>query len=352
MAVAATAAERHPAVLEGGEILRSGGLVAFPTETVYGLGADAASTAAVEAVYRVKDRPADNPLIVHLSGVSQLAEIARGEDPRALRLARKFWPGPLTLVVPAREPVRSAACRGLPTVAARVPAHPVALALLRAAGRPIAAPSANLSGRPSPTTAEHVLDDLRGRIPLILDGGPCEVGIESTVVDLSGDEPAVLRPGAVSAEQIAVELGSPVAAAHDTAMARSPGTRYRHYRPRAPVVVIGRGVSPEGARRLVDEARARLGGRRLVGFVATRPPVDAAGVWLLDRREPGALARHLYADLRRFDLRGAALIFVEAVAEDEPVMDRLLRASRHVVKEVGEPPSLPGRILALAESIK
>ena len=331
-AVAGEAAERHPAVLEGAEILRGGGLVAFPTETVYGLGADATSGSAVERIFEVKGRPADNPVIVHLAELADVERVGRLGGRGERRLLRRFWPGPLTVVIPAREPVRSAACRGLPTVAVRLPAHPVAAALIRAAGCPVAAPSANLSGRPSPTTAAHVLEDLGGRIPLILDGGPCDVGIESTVLDLSGGEPVILRPGAVGASEIAAELGVAVASGADAAAVRSPGTRYRHYRPRAPVVILGLDVPPAAAERLLDALRERLRDRPPIGYVATRSPRrESAGLEILDRSGAGALTRKLYADLRRLDRRGAPLIFVEAVAAEEPVMDRLERASRAVL---------------------
>ena len=348
-------------MLEAGEILRAGGLVAFPTETVYGLGADAASSDAVEAVFRAKDRPADNPLIVHVAEIDQLGGVGRVED-RAAGLMRRFWPGPLTLVVPALEPVRSAACRGLPTVAVRMPGHPVALALLRAAGRPLAAPSANLSGRPSPTRAEHVVADLGGRIPLILDGGASELGIESTVLDLTGEEPVLLRPGALRIEQIETELRTAVALGGGD-LARSPGTRYRHYRPRAPVILIGLDVAAERARRFAGELSAPPDPPRIgelstppdlprVGYIATRPS-PPAGSRLVDRSRPESLTRHLYADLRRLDRLGVPLIFVEAVAAGEPVMDRLLRASDCLLSEDDfNRPGLRRRVLALRERLE
>ncbi len=349
--------DRHPAILEAAGIIREGGLVAFPTETVYGLGADATSAAAVDAIFAAKARPADNPLIVHVARIHELERIGRLESAGARRLLESCWPGPLTVVIPALEPVRSAACRGLDTVGVRMPAHPIALALIGAAGRPLAAPSANLSGRPSPTTAGHVLDDLDGRIPLILDGGPCAVGIESTVLDLAGDGAAILRPGAVGADKIAGLLGRDVARAGSRSE-RSPGTRYRHYQPRAPVIAIGRGVPAAAVARLLEDLRGRLQQRRRIGYIAARrtPQADkrsnalrqSTGLRVLDRTGPGSLTRSFYSDLRQLDRRGSPLIFVEAVAADEPVMDRLSRASSCILTDKDfEDPGLAQRLLSL-----
>ncbi len=326
--------------------------MAFPTETVYGLGADATCRQAIDAVFEVKGRPADNPVIVHVADAAGVDRIARLEEPGARRLLRQFWPGALTLVLPALEPVRSAACRGLATVAVRMPAHPVALALIRAAGCPTAAPSANLSGGPSPTTAEHVLEDLGGLIPLILDGGPCEVGIESTVLDLAGVDAVVLRPGAVTAEQIAGVLGVPVTT-DSTASNRSPGTRYRHYRPRAPIVVIGLDVAPDAVGRLVEDLCELLEARQRIGYVGYRlPGRRTATLEVLERSGVDSLTRNLYADLRRLDRDGARLILVEAVAAGAPVMERLRRAAtRTLTKSDFEDQGtaeLPRRLLALA----
>ncbi len=318
-------------MLEGAEILRRGGLVAFPTETVYGLGADATSRPAVDAIFEAKQRPADNPVIVHVDGIPAAERVGRLEHPRAERLLRECWPGPLTVVLPALQPVRSAVCRGLDTIAVRMPAHPVALALIRATGGPVAAPSANLSGKPSPTTAEHVLEDLGGRIPLILDGGPCNVGIESTVLDLAGEDVAVLRPGAVTAEHIAGILETPVATAGGTTSARSPGTRYRHYRPRAPVIVLGEGVGDAAAERLLEDARRRSS-PQVIGWITHRSErASTAGLRVRSHAHLESLTRGLYADLRALDRDGCVLIFVDAVAAEEPVMERILRASTRVV---------------------
>ncbi|MBK8910247.1 MAG: threonylcarbamoyl-AMP synthase [Chlorobi bacterium] len=229
----ATIAE-STAIAQAAQALRAGDVVAFPTETVYGLGADAFNADAVANVFAAKGRPADNPLIVHValqSGFERCALLS----PRAERLIQALTPGPLTLVLPSRPEVPAIVRAGLPTVAVRMPDHPVAHRLLLASG-PLVAPSANRSGRPSPTTAQHVLDDLSGRIAAVLDGGPCRVGIESTVIDLSGAAPVLLRAGAVSPEAIAEVLGQPVIQSTTNPDApRSPGMKYRHYAPSVPL---------------------------------------------------------------------------------------------------------------------
>ncbi|MEW6048828.1 MAG: L-threonylcarbamoyladenylate synthase, partial [Bacillota bacterium] len=221
---------------QAGRVIRDGGLVAFPTETVYGLGADALSDRAVQRIFEAKGRPADNPLIVHVASVEAVGDLAF-PDPfgRWEMLARRFWPGPLTLVLPCRPVVSRAVTAGLGTVAIRMPRHAVALGLIDAAGRPVAAPSANRSGRPSPSSASHVLEDLDGRIEWVLDGGPTGVGVESTVLDLCGEVPVVLRPGGVGLEALTDALGEVKLAGEEVAPGeapRSPGLKYRHYAPR------------------------------------------------------------------------------------------------------------------------
>lgn len=247
----ATQFNSSAAIERAAALLREGFLVAFPTETVYGLGADATNPAAIENVFRAKGRPSDNPLIVHVRDLEWMERCAV-IDERVRNLALAFMPGPLTLVLPARDIIPSVARAGLPTVALRIPDHPVALALLEQTG-PLVAPSANLSGRPSPTLARHVVDDLNGRIAAVLDGGPCRVGIESTVLDLSGVRPAILRPGILGAAEIAEVIGDRglilsdeeraelnADTAHQTGEAapRAPGMKYRHYAPKIPVQLI------------------------------------------------------------------------------------------------------------------
>ena len=318
----ATGAPGDEAVAEAAARLRLNQVVAFPTETVYGLGGNALDAEAVARIFAAKARPADNPLIVHvadLDGVWGFAEV----DDRARALAEAFWPGPLSMVLPLRAGVMVPAAAGLNTVAVRVPAHPVALALVRAAGVPIAAPSANRSGRPSPTTAAHVLADLGGRIPLIVDGGPCTLGIESTVVGLFADGVRVLRPGAIAAEAIADVLGTPVGL--EVGSRQAPGTRHPHYRPRAPVILVSPHVS-EAALADLHAAIAPDAGR-----ICTRSRPAAPHRF---RPDAAALARHLYADLR--DLEGAPLILVEGLHGAAAVMERLGRAASQTLHNDAE----------------
>jgi L-threonylcarbamoyladenylate synthase len=307
------------AIARAAGVLRGGGLVAFPTETVYGLGADALSEAAVRKIFAAKGRPADNPLIVHVAGVEQVAGLVRAVPEVAARLMAKFWPGPLTLVFERSAAVPDVTTAGQPTVGVRVPAHPAALALLQACGRPLAAPSANRSGRPSPTTAAHVLEDFNeGEIDVVLDGGSCAVGVESTVVDVTRDVPMVLRSGGVTVEALRAAVGAvDVLIGHDPeAMARSPGLRHRHYAPRARVVLVAVGAAHDGDDVAVISRRARPEGFR--------------GRW---RQMPGDLegfARELFAALREADAPGVATIVVEGVEEEglgRAILDRLRRAA-------------------------
>ncbi|MFN4218128.1 MAG: L-threonylcarbamoyladenylate synthase [Candidatus Bipolaricaulia bacterium] len=227
------------ALEQAAQIIRSGGLVAFPTETVYGLGADALNENAVRKIFIAKDRPPDDPVIVHIAHVHQLALLARHIPQKVWDLTGRFWPGPLTLVLPKTERVPAVTTGGLGTIAVRAPAHPVAKRLIELSGCPIAAPSANRFGRPSPTTAQHVLEDLDGRIDLILDGGPTPIGVESTVLDLTQDPPMILRPGGVTLEALQEILGEVrlLSSSASEAAKRSPGTRWRHYAPKAKLIL-------------------------------------------------------------------------------------------------------------------
>ena len=305
-------------VEQAAALLRAGGLVAFPTETVYGLGAHALDEAAVRRVFAAKGRPADNPLIVHLAGAEDVGRVVAHLPPLARGLAAEHWPGPLTLVLDARPDVPAVTRGGLPTVAVRVPAHPLALDLLRRAGVPVAAPSANRSSRPSPTTAAHVVDDLGDAVDVVLDGGPCPVGLESTVVDARGERPVLLRPGAVPAEA----LGA--VPAHDGALSASPGTRHRHYAPRCRVVLapVGQG-SAVAARQAASRPPGRVG---LVG-----PDAAPQGVVEVARARGAAeLALRLYAALRDAEEAGVDVVVVEAVPDEglgRAVLDRLRRAA-------------------------
>lgn len=311
-------------------ILRGGGLVAFPTETVYGLGADAANPAAMARLYAVKGRPRAHPVIVHLGRIDWLRDWARDVPEYARKLALAFWPGPLTLVLKRAEGVADVLTGGQDTVGVRVPAHPVALALLAGFGAGIAAPSANRFGRVSPTTAAHVREDLGGDVDLVLDGGPCAVGIESTIVDASGAAPVILRPGQVSAS--AIERVAGVAPAKPAGSApRSPGTLAAHYAPRRPLQLV-RAADWEAVLR-------RQSGKRLAAMsFRSEPPGLRCSDWVLAASEPERFAHDLYANLRRLDRSGCDLILVEAPPEEARwtgINDRLARAAR------GDMPSAP-----------
>ncbi len=296
-------------------ILRQGGLVAFPTETVYGLGADAGDAAAVRRIFAAKGRPSDNPLIVHVADLGDVDEIGV-VTPLGAELIRRFWPGPLTLVLPALDALPAETRAGLPTVAVRCPDHPVARALIRAVGRPLAAPSANRSGRPSPTAAEAVFDDLDGRIDAVLDGGPCLRGIESTVVDCTGDAPRLLRLGALPAE----ELG--LVPRPDVDGAGSPGTRHRHYAPAIPLYVVE--DLALGLREHPDAAVLCTEGQALRAGLHGGPDV------LLLPERPAERAARLFSALRQLERSGKpCIVAVRLPAEglDAAAMDRLWRAS-------------------------
>lgn len=303
-------------------VLRRGGVVGMPTETVYGLAADAFDPTAVERIFRVKHRPADNPLIVHVAGLGELKRLVTELTPVAVELAARFWPGPLTLVLDARDEVPLITTGGLRTVAVRLPDHPVAAALLEAYGGPLAAPSANRSGRPSPTTAAHVVADLGDDLEVVLDGGPCPVGVESTVVDARGATPRVLREGSITREDLGLDTGPMREAGPPGPAAASPGTRYRHYTPRCAVELVDPGAGPARARDL-----ARAGTR--VGLVATSPAPPGV-VDIARFVDASALAQQLYTALRDAELAEVEVLVVEAVPEvgvGRAVMDRLRRAA-------------------------
>jgi L-threonylcarbamoyladenylate synthase len=301
-------------------ILRRGGLVAFPTETVYGLGADASNPAAVARIYDVKGRPAGHPVIVHIGDVGQLHRWAREIPEAATKLAARFWPGPLTLVLRRAPGVGDELTGGEDTIGLRIPGHPVALQLLREFGGGIAAPSANRFGRISPTTAEHVRSDLGSEVDLVLDGGKCEIGIESTIVDLSRGRPALLRPGRIGTEDLAVTLGA-VLQPRDSDAPRAPGTLAVHYAPRQPLRVI---ESEQWER----SVRGTSHGRGVLSF-RSAPEDDTSTMWIEAPRQPERYGHDLYANLRALDSSGCDQILVEeppATAEWAAIRDRLCRA--------------------------
>jgi L-threonylcarbamoyladenylate synthase len=295
-------------------------LVAFPTETVYGLGADASNPAAVARIYAAKGRPAHHPLIVHVGDPRQIANWARDVPDIAKRLVARYWPGPLTLVLRRAEGVGDYLTGGQDTIGLRMPAHPIALQLLNEFGGGIAAPSANKFGRVSPTTAEHVRKDLGDEVDLILDGGACDIGIESTIVDLSRETPVVLRPGRISAADIAAVLGvAPKAGAGGAP--RAPGMLESHYAPRQPMRLV------ESSR--WSDAMQGASPRRGVLALHPRPERDSSPMWIDAPRDPQGYAHDLYANLRALDASGCDEIWVEAppaTADWAAVRDRLSRA--------------------------
>lgn len=328
------------AIRRAAAVIRSGGLVAFPTETVYGLGADGMCGEAVEGIFAAKGRPQDNPLILHVSEPEGVLRAAQDIPPAALDLMVRFWPGPLTLVLPKRPEVPAVVSAGLPTVGVRMPDNTVALTLIAESRTLIAAPSANLSGRPSPTDAKHVVEDMAGRIDIILDGGPTPVGVESTVLDMTHSPPKVLRPGGVTLEELREVLGRVEATSHDEDAPSgerlpSPGMKYVHYAPGTPLVLVEGCPEAVAGRILAEVARRREQGQK-TGIMCSdeaRPlyvthadVVRSVG----SRRDLAGVAAALFRTLRAFDSDGIDVIFAEGFDEAGlgfAIMNRLRRAS-------------------------
>ncbi len=323
-----------------GELLRSGELVALPTETVYGLAADARSGEAVKKIFAAKGRPQDNPLIVHIAGIEMLAGIVDCIPPRAYKLAEAFWPGPLTMVLPRGPEVSGVTCAGLDTVGVRMPSHPVARQVILASGVAFAAPSANLSGRPSPTNAADTLADMDGRIPLILDGGECSVGVESTVVTLTGEKPMLLRPGYVTKEQMETVLGEEVLVSpaildklKEGEVARSPGMKYKHYAPRAEITIVRSDLT---AYKKFLAAQAASGVWALC-FDGEGQDLPVPSIEYGRQGDGAAQARRLFTALRDLDKNGAVKVYARCPQSDGvsmAVYNRLIRAAAFRVVEL------------------
>lgn len=330
---------------EAGQILRSGGLVAFPTETVYGLGADGLNEAAAKKIYAAKGRPSDNPLILHIADMRDLEKIAEIIPEEARRIAEKFWPGPLTMIFEKTDIVPYGTTGGLNTVAVRMPSDGTARAVIRAGGGFIAAPSANVSGRPSPTKASHVREDLEGRIDMIVDGGTVEIGVESTILDVTVKPPMILRPGAVTREMLEELIGE---VAVDKALIRAdskeapkaPGMKYRHYAPKAELSIV------EGPMELVigainSMAASQIADGSKVGIIGTKETVGHYKCGIVKsigtRADEATIANHLYSILREFDEEKVDYIFSEAFSSGgigNAIMNRLLKAAGYRVIEV------------------
>lgn len=332
-------------IKKAADIIRKGGLVAFPTETVYGLGADALLPEGAKRIYAAKGRPSDNPLIVHIADFNALYKITKEIPPQAKALADAFWPGPLTMIFHKSAAVPLETTGGLSTVAVRMPKSAVALALIRESGGYIAAPSANTSGRPSPTLAEHVEVDLDGKIPMILDGGAVGIGIESTIIDLSEPVPMILRPGYITKEMLSEVIGEVrddpgFAGENKDVRPKAPGMKYKHYAPKADLILVN-GASEQVVEKINTLTSERQGNGEKVGIICTD---ETFGGYRADvvksigsRQDEDSIAQHLYAILRDFDELDVDVIYSESFSTPrigQAIMNRLLKAAGHQVIEV------------------
>ena len=333
---------REDGIRRAGEIIKKGGLVAFPTETVYGLGANALDPEASGKIYAAKGRPSDNPLIVHIADWEALEGIVKEVPEAARKLGEAFWPGPLTMIFRRKETVPLTTTGGLETVAVRMPDHDIALALIRAGGGYIAAPSANTSGRPSPTRASHVQEDMDGIIDMIIDGGDVGIGLESTIVDFTEDSPVILRPGYLNQEMIAqvigeVRMDQALIDEHSPRPPKAPGMKYRHYAPKAQLYIVE--GEEEVVRRKIDDLASQEESRgRKAGILAAEESVPFYRHGILkvigSREDELSISRHLFAILREFDAMEVQVIYSEAFYTPrmgQAIMNRLLKAAGHQI---------------------
>lgn len=333
------------AIARAGEILKRGGLVAFPTETVYGLGGDALNENSSRLIYAAKGRPSDNPLIVHITNMEALKKIVTEIPPAARKLAERYWPGPLTMIFHKSSAVPFATTGGLDTVAVRMPSHKTARAMIDAAGGYIAAPSANRSGRPSPTVARYVIEDLDGLVDMIIDGGEVNIGLESTIIDLTGEVPTILRPGYVTQDMLTETLGlvdvdRTILDANSHQAPKAPGMKYRHYAPKGNLSIVE--GEPERVVSYINERISALQKEgRKTGVIATDETVaryhgdDIKSVG--SRRDEEVIARHLFRILREFDDDNVEVMFTESFETagiGQAIMNRLLKAAGHQVIQV------------------
>lgn len=331
-------------IREAGRLLKEGALVAFPTETVYGLGGDGLKETAAARIYAAKGRPSDNPLILHIAEVSDIEKLAVDIPELAYRLAEKFWPGPLTMILKKRDVVPYATTGGLDTVAIRMPSDEIAREIIRASGTYIAAPSANLSGRPSPTKAEHVIEDLSGRVEMIVDGGASDIGLESSIIDLSGEVPMILRPGYITKEDFeqivtSVEYDSAVLATkpQESIVAKAPGMKYRHYAPKGQITIVEGEPSAvvQKINALVEEQEAK--GIRVAVLCAeeTRGQYQCRHVFSLGSlKSEKEISAHLFAALRAFDTEQMEVIYSESFEDTrlaKAIMNRLRKAAGYQI---------------------
>jgi len=342
------AAPESDVISRAADVIRAGGLVAFPTETVYGLGADALNADAVDRIYRAKRRPASDPLITHIANVRDMFRLAKRIPAFAGPLAEAFWPGPLTMVMARAESVPANVSSGLPTIAIRMPIHPVARALIDAAGTPIAAPSANTFTRPSATTAAHVLEDLYGRVDIVIDGGPAQLGLESTVIDLTQNPPVVLRPGGIVLEDLRLIVPDVVLAprflSEGDEAATAPGQLLRHYAPRARLMLF-EGVPDSVRAAITDTATRYVASGRRVGILTANEDagyytqLGARIIALGDLGDSAAIGRVLFGALRAMDGQGVDVIlaplFNDSIGLGAAIRDRLIRAAEGKIYTVG-----------------
>lgn len=330
---------------EAGLIIKNGGLVAFPTETVYGLGGDALNKESSRKIYEAKGRPSDNPLIVHICKMGDLKPIVEDIPVNVYRLAEAFWPGPLTMIMKKSELVPRETTGGLDTVAVRMPSHPVALKFIEYAGGYVAAPSANVSGRPSPTKAKYVIEDMSGRIDMILDGDGIDIGLESTIIDMTGEVPMILRPGYITKEMLEKVLGEvhtdrTILDINCKEPPKAPGMRYRHYAPKGQLTIVEGEVSKTIEKINALTKEAHLEGEK-VGIIGTE---ETKQLYLGDsvksvgnRGDEDSIARTLYSILREFDDEGVTVIYSESFSEcamGQAIMNRLLKAAGHQIMYV------------------
>lgn len=340
------ALEKNPGLLEAAEILRNGGLVAFPTETVYGLGANALNEEAAKKIYAAKGRPSDNPLIAHISCMEELPAIVKEIPEAGRKLAEKYWPGPLTMIFPKKDIVPYGTTGGLDTVAVRMPSDPVANCLIHLAGVPVAAPSANTSGRPSPTKAEHVIEDMDGKIEMVIDGGAVGIGVESTIVDVSSEVPTLLRPGAITIEMLRETLGQvdidPVilGPVSGDIKPKAPGMKYRHYAPKADMTLV-EGDMDKVVAYINDQTKKAEAEGKKVGIICTEESRDLYPDGNLEvigsREHEETVAHNLFAVLRDFDARKVDCIFSESFSKDQlgqAIMNRLCKAAGYHIINV------------------
>lgn len=337
--------EDEKAILQAGNIIKQGGLVAFPTETVYGLGGDALNPDSSRKIYAAKGRPSDNPLIIHICRLEDIYRIVSDFPKKAQQLANEFWPGPLTMVLPKSETVPCETTGGLNTVAVRMPVDPVALAFIDASGGYVAAPSANVSGRPSPTSSRYVEEDMCGRIEMIIDGGDVEIGLESTIVDLTGDTPMLLRPGSITLEMLRsvlgkVEVDPTIMEGNLAVRPKAPGMKYRHYAPKGELTIVS-GASDAVIKCINEMAATGMEQGEKVGIIGTEENISfykGNSIKSVGKRDDEvSIAKHLYRSLREFDDEGVTRIYSESFSTGgmgQAIMNRLLKAAGHKVLEV------------------